>query len=295
MTDAIRSLGQLEIPAGWTVEIVVADNDIEPSARDYVAAVAAEISIPVKYCHAPKQNISIARNACLQSARGDWVGFIDDDETASKGWLKEMIEATQSRQLDVAFGPVWARYPDETEDWLVEADFHSTRCSDDDGLITGYSGNSFFNVRHPAIAQRRFNLKRGRTGGEDTEFFHECYRAGAKLGYVDGAAASEPVPEDRLNMKWLAKTRYRSGVTYGKVIKYRGTRFQNAMGAISSAMKAGLLLVASALPFRTAAKNRTDYIRALFHLGTVNAFFAAREQEMYGLEVNPTSATETGS
>lgn len=292
VVEAIASLGRLVVPDNCTLEIVVADNDVEPSAKERVERAGAEISIPVKYAHAPKQNISIARNACLDNAGGDWVAFIDDDETVSAKWMNALVIAVHEHQLDIAFGPVWARYPDDTEEWLVEADFHSTRCPDSGELVTGYSGNSFFNVMHPAIKGRRFNLLRGRTGGEDTEFFHECYRDGAKLGYVADAEASEPVPEERLNLAWLRKTRYRSGVTFGKVVKYRGSPISNLFGAATSMAKAVVLIVLSALPFRTASASRTDFIRALFHLGTSNAYFAAKEEELYGTEQVSAQAVE---
>ena len=295
VAETIASLGQMTLPDAYQVEIVVADNDIEPSARAYVEAAAAEISIPVRYCHAPKQNISIARNACLDAAKGAWVGFIDDDETVSEGWLTAMLGATQQGQTDIAFGPVWARYPDGTEAWLLEADFHSTRTLEDQDLITGYSGNSFFNVKHPAIQGRRFNLDRGRTGGEDTEFFHECFRAGARLRYVPDASASEPVAPNRLSLDWLAKTRFQAGVTYGKVVKYRGSALRNFATLLPVIAKATVLFAKAAIPFRTRAAARTDYVRALFHLGTAQAFFSSKVTELYGLETNATPAAKSAS
>lgn len=295
VAETIASLGQMILPDSCTVEIVVADNDIEPSARDYVEAAATEISIPVRYCHAPKQNISIARNACLDAAKGDWVGFIDDDETVSEGWLKAMLDATQQGQTDMAFGPVWARYPEGTEAWLVDADFHSTQTLEDQDLITGYSGNSFFNVKHPAIAGRRFNLDRGRTGGEDTEFFHECFRAGATLRYVPDAAASEPVAPNRLSLAWLSKTRFQAGVTYGKVVTYRGSALRNSLALLPVVAKAAVLFAKAAIPFRTRASARKDYVRALFHLGTAQAFFSSKVTELYGLETNAAPTAKSAS
>lgn len=295
VAETIASLGQMTLPDHYQVEIVVADNDIEPTARQYVEAAAAEISIPVRYNHAPKQNISIARNACLDAAKGDWVAFIDDDETVSEGWLMAMLDATRQGQIDMAFGPVWARYPEGTEAWLLEADFHSTRAPEDQDLITAYSGNSFFNVKHPAIKGRRFNLERGRTGGEDTEFFHECFRAGATLRYVPDAFASEPVAPNRLSLHWLARTRFQAGVTYGKVVKYRGSALSNVLALLQVVAKATILRAKAAIPFRTRAAARTDYIRALFHFGTAQAFFSSKVIELYGLETSPVPAAKSAS
>ena len=53
-------------------------------ARDaLVDAVAAELPFELLYVHCPAANISIARNACLDNSSGDFLAFIDDDETAS--------------------------------------------------------------------------------------------------------------------------------------------------------------------------------------------------------------------
>ncbi|MEC7291015.1 MAG: glycosyltransferase family 2 protein [Pseudomonadota bacterium] len=292
VADTIASLGEQRVPENCRLEIIVADNDIAPSSRDTVESAGQKIPFPVRYVHAPKQNISIARNACLTAADGDYVAFIDDDEVATREWLLALYIDANKRNLDIAFGPVRARYPDDAPAWLVEADFHSTRADKASDLNTGYSGNSFFRVTHPAIKNRRFNLERGRTGGEDTQFFHECYLAGARLGYVDAAEASEPVPQERLSMEWLVTTRYRSGITYGKVVKYRGSLANTAAQCAISFAKCLVLLTKSAVPFRSKSGKRTDYIRAMFHLGCVNAAFAAREQEMYGTDRAATSSIE---
>lgn len=292
VAETIASLGAQRVPENCRLEIIVADNDIKPSGAETVARAGEQIKFPVKYVHAPQQNISIARNACLDAADGEYVAFIDDDEVATPEWIYALYTGSKQRNLDVAFGPVIARYPEDTPEWLVKADFHSTRATQDSGLNTGYSGNSFFCVTHPAVRGRRFNLDRGRTGGEDTQFFHECFLDGAQLGFIASAQASEPVPADRLSMDWLVMTRYRSGITYGKVVKYRGNVAATSAQCAISYVKCLVLLANSIIPFRSNSKKRTDYIRAMFHLGCANAAFSAREQEMYGTEGPATSSIE---
>jgi len=290
--ETIASLGEQRVPDNCRIEIIVADNDVLPSGREAVESAGDKIDFPVTYIHAPKQNISIARNACLDAARGDFVAFIDDDEIATTEWIYALYTDAQTRNLDIAFGPVRARYPDSTPEWLVAADLHSTRAGQASNLNTGYSGNSFFDATHPAIKGRRFNLQRGRTGGEDTQFFHECFLDGAQLGYVAAAEASEPVPEERLSMDWLVQTRYRSGITYGKVVNYRGHALTNLVRSAIAYAKALFLLGKSIVPFRNKAETQTEYIRAMFHLGCGNAVFAAREREIYGTESPTSSAIE---
>ena len=91
VVDTIVSLAAQILPPKTSLRVVVADNDSEPEARDRVFAAAAEWAVDVTYIHAPARNICIARNACLEAATGDWVAFLDDDETASPGWLGALL------------------------------------------------------------------------------------------------------------------------------------------------------------------------------------------------------------
>ena len=83
LADTLRSLAAMDMPSGFDVSVIIADNDDTPSARDLVTALSRELTLPIHYRHAPARNISIARNACLDASTADFVAFIDDDETAS--------------------------------------------------------------------------------------------------------------------------------------------------------------------------------------------------------------------
>src|SRR5579863_3730380 len=62
------------------LRIIVADNAALPDARATICARGAALGLDLVYIHAPAKNISIARNACLAAAGGDWIAFLDDDE-----------------------------------------------------------------------------------------------------------------------------------------------------------------------------------------------------------------------
>src|SRR5271157_4115198 len=80
----LDDLGTQETNGLFTYSIVVADNDHLRSGEAVVTGFAAASNIPVTYCVAPQQNISLARNEAIAHATGDFIAFIDDDEFPSK-------------------------------------------------------------------------------------------------------------------------------------------------------------------------------------------------------------------
>ena len=75
LEQTLRSLGGIAMPDGARIRIIVADNDDTPSARERVDALRAAIRHEIVYVHCPSSNISIARNACLDNAEGDFPGI----------------------------------------------------------------------------------------------------------------------------------------------------------------------------------------------------------------------------
>jgi len=178
LRDTLRSISELDTLRDYETEIVVSDNDETPSAKELVEAAGEEFGLSIKYVHAPKQNISIARNACLENAKGNLVTFIDDDEVVSPQWLVQLYKQMKSGEHDIVFGPVFAVYPEDSPEWMKQLNFH-TKSIKAANPTTGYTANVMMDMTHDGIKGRKFNLGRGRTGGEDTQFFFECGQNGA--------------------------------------------------------------------------------------------------------------------
>jgi len=279
----IESIAAQKTGPEISFEVIVVDNDIEPSARDYVEATAAQFEhLNLTYVHAPARNISIARNACVDTARGEWIAFIDDDEVATEHWLQHHYDTATRDKLDLAFGPVVSIYPDHAPDWIRKIDLHSISVGDRRPILTGHTSNAFFKRQHPAIAKLRFSEDRGRSGGEDTQFFHHCHLGGAKIDEVKAAIVYEPVADNRLSLDWLVKNKFRSGITYGKVVVYGRNLLRNLFKLAASAVKVAYLMVLTVLTIGSKATSRRHYVRAMFHSGVVAAFFSVKEAEYYG-------------
>src|SRR5690606_2931771 len=89
-------------------------NDPAASARPLVDALTDEAPWPLVYAHAPRPGVATARNAGLAATQAPMIAFLDDDEAAAPDWLRALLCAIETLQVDVVFGPIRGRVPDAT-------------------------------------------------------------------------------------------------------------------------------------------------------------------------------------
>jgi succinoglycan biosynthesis protein ExoM len=286
LEQTLRSLGSIAVPEGAQIRIIVADNDDTPSAKARVDALRAAVQHEIVYVHCPSSNISIARNACLDNATGDFLAFIDDDETASQDWIAQLIQTAVATAADVVLGPVKATYGSDAPGWMQQGDFHSTFPVWVGGrIITGYTCNVLLRLAAPSLTGRRFNLALGRSGGEDTEFFTHTHRMGGKIAYAPTAWVEEPVPAKRAAFSWLTKRKFRFGQTHGRLIA-TGTGAAGKIRQLAlAAAKSGFCGLASAALFFSPVRRNRYILRAFMHAGVVVGLLGVREIEQYGATV----------
>ncbi|WP_426229141.1 glycosyltransferase [Pararhizobium sp. DWP3-4] len=283
LEQTLASLAKLTVPGNAEIRIIVADNDDAPSAKGRVDASRASVPHEIVYVHCPSSNISIARNACLDKAEGDFLAFIDDDETASQDWIAKLIETAQATAADAVLGPVKATYGKDAPGWMRRGDFHSTFPVWVGGqIITGYTCNVLLRLAAPSLSGRRFNLALGRSGGEDTEFFTHMHRMGGKIAYAPAAWVEEPVPAKRAAFSWLAKRKFRFGQTHGRLID-AGTGAAGKIRALAlAAAKSGFCALAGVILFFSPVHRNRYALRASMHAGVVVGLLGVREIEQYG-------------
>jgi succinoglycan biosynthesis protein ExoM len=283
VVEALASLARQALPPGTRLHVIVADNDAEPEARERILAAAAAHGLDVSYLHAPARNISLARNACLDTATAPFVAFLDDDETAAPDWLAALLAEAERDGWDAVLGPVKAVYAPDAPAWLAEGDFHSTSPTRAAGRIAkGYAGNVL--IRREAIESRalRFDLRLGRQGGEDDDFFYRLTDAGGTIGYAPEAVAFEPVPEARASLKWLLTRSFRTGQTHGSRVRSRhpGPPARLVQAVLAAAKSLACLLGATTTALSPAARGRW-LVRAALHAGVVARLAGMNEIQMY--------------
>lgn len=283
LADTLQTVFAQNLPPELSVRVIVADNDKEPSAKALVEGLAGEAPFPVTYVHAPERNISIARNACLDHADGDWLAFIDDDETAPQDWIATLWQTARDEGLDVVFGPVIANYPDDTPTWIRQGDYHSSYVPVHRGRVaTGQSGNVLMRWRASLIRHERFLLEKGRTGGEDVEFFFRLSHAGHRLGTSDAARLHETPATSRLTYSWIRRRRFAAGQFHGAHARPvdSGTSARLMLLA-SSGTKTVICLVAAVLLVWNGEAHRRWVVRSCFHAGVFAAVLGIGQAELY--------------
>ena len=283
LAETLHSLALITLPADVAIRIIVADNDVTPSAEALVNQMRPTMPCEILYVHCPASNISIARNACLDNSTGHYLAFVDDDETVSRTWLVQLLDTAHATGADVVLGPVRAEYTLSAPNWMRRGDFHSTRPVWVDGEIrTGYTCNVLIDLTRPVLFNRRFNLALGQTGGEDTEFFRHMHADGGRLAYAPDALVFEPVPEKRARLAWLAKRRFRSGQTHGRLLSVPGQPGRQIAEIARATAKSAYCGLASLLLFGSPVARSRYALRAIMHAGVVSGLIGVRELRQYG-------------
>lgn len=280
LEQTLASVAAQGLPEEVQMGVIVADNDTGPSAQELVGRIAAGFPLPITYVHAPERNISIARNACLDRATADWVAFLDDDETAPPGWIAALWQAAQSTGADAVFAPARAVYPVGAPEWIVAQDYHSNIPERRGGVVmTGHSCNAILRWAGTPWQALRFDLARGRSGGEDTAFFFAAARLGARFEATDVAEVFEPVVPGRLRFGWLARRKFRMGQSYASS---ENSRWGQVRLAVMALAKAGFCGVMTLVYVASPVKRNFWALRGCLHLGVVAGFLALPEPQTYG-------------
>ena len=187
------------------VEVIILDNDPKASALDAVKQIIDQgTKWPLVYGHEPNAGVANARNAALILAKGELIAFLDDDETATKNWLSELLKTQQATNADIVFGPVIGRLeqPAAHQEY-IESTFTRTG-SGKSGVITEFfgCGNSMFSRKHFFNEKEVFNPKTNEIGGEDCELFIRVEADGAIFGWAAKAFIFEDIPPSRASLRY---------------------------------------------------------------------------------------------
>jgi glycosyltransferase involved in cell wall biosynthesis len=121
----LESLANLKVPVGCEAEILVVDNHSVDNTKEVVGRYSQRSPIEILYLHEPQKGLSVARNRAIEEARGDYLGFLDDDCAVSPDWLQIIIEDIDELAPFIIGGPyIGTLLPGNSPKWF-KADYFS--------------------------------------------------------------------------------------------------------------------------------------------------------------------------
>ncbi len=221
----VRTLQDLEVlrqpEAAW--ELLFIDNGCRDATPDLLARHVWPEGWQVRVVREEKLGLSNARNRAIAEARGDYVLFIDDDETPDPDWLCAYERLIRAHQPD-AFGgrqvvlfedtrPAWLK--DELLGFLGELNRADEVKPLTDPHTPFYGGN--FGIRK-AVCEKvgLFDAMLGRkgrdnTGGEEVDFYRRLLAAGFKVWWTPEAVIHHRIQAEKLSRGYFLDLHYRMG------------------------------------------------------------------------------------
>jgi glycosyltransferase involved in cell wall biosynthesis len=219
----LADLPQIHMPkAAW--EFLVIDNGSRDATPELLASHVWPAGWDVRVVREEKLGLSNARNRAISEARGEYIIFMDDDETADPDWLCAFERLIDAHKPD-AFGgrikvlfeedfrPPWLS--DELLGFLGELNRSEDIVPLADPGTSFYGGN--FGFRKTAIeVVGAFDANLGRkgtdnTGGEEVDFYRRLLASGFKVWWTPEAVIHHRIQAEKLNRRYFLDLHYRQG------------------------------------------------------------------------------------
>ncbi len=214
LARAVRSLFRQAGVAFDEIELVVVDNDAGGGAEPVAARLAVKAPFAMRYVCEPQAGVASARNTGLAAAQGGLIAFLDDDEEASSGWLRSLVQAQTRFDADVVFGPVRGRAPDPDQrhrQYLEQ--FFSRLGPSEAQVLEDYFGCGCSLIRRAALpdADAPFALSQNHVGGEDDRLFQAMKARGARFAWAPEAWVWEHPDPKRLTLSYTIQRAFAYG------------------------------------------------------------------------------------
>jgi len=272
------------------LEIIIVDNDVEKSAKKIVTEFSDTFSITISYYAQPIQNISLTRNMTLDKSSGNYIAIIDDDETADKYWIRNLVDTLVKFNADAVFGYVIPVFDSNIPKWKKQREIYFLPVGKTgDPPLFCYTTNCLMKADKVNKINLRFDPKYGLTGGEDSVFFDLLSKYQAKYVVCREAVSYEVVPRYRTELKFICNRYFQKGNNEGRIINdTEQSKFQKITKLIKSSLGIGYYGLQSFMLIPIRKKWIFGLIRLCYYYGQFLAIFKLKsftnktEYDTYG-------------
>lgn len=209
-------------------EFLVVDNGCTDATSELLSATGwRPAGVTVRIVREEKLGLSNARNRALKEARGEYLLFMDDDETPDADWLRAHEAAMVAHRPDALGGRIEVFFEDGARpDWLQDEllgflgklDHGEARWLTETSTPI-YGGNFAFR-RDVFECIGDFDAKLGRMGstnigGEDVEMHRRLLAHGCQVRWVPEAIIHHRIQTPKLRRSYFLDLHFRQGRVEG--------------------------------------------------------------------------------
>lgn len=222
LARTLGDLSALEIPkARW--ELVIIDNACKDETPELLSRQQWPAGWSVRVIREEKLGLSNARNRAILEARGEYLIFIDDDETPDADWLCAYERLIETKKPDAFGGRIRVLFEDARPAWLQDDLLGFLgELNRFDGITpltapstSFYGGN--FGFRKSVIDRvGGFDSMLGRkgadnTGGEEVDFYRRVLSAGYKVWWTPEAVIYHRIQAAKLSRRYFLDLHFCQG------------------------------------------------------------------------------------
>ena len=238
-------------------EVIVVDNCSTDGTADEIRSLCDDHP-NLRYIYENRLGLAVARNTGWQSAKGDYVAFLDDDAMAESNWL-EVAQSLIDRHLDklrCVGGPIYPFYTSPRPGWWLDKYEIRTRGDVERPLRKGefFSGSNMVWLRQTLEAYGGFEANAGMKGtklgmGEETGLFRKIWEAedSPLFLYSPALRVYHWVPPEKMTMAYILRRATAAGQFEAVYTLSQTTSFTGRLSAIGSTLKVLVVQIPSVL------------------------------------------------
>jgi glycosyltransferase involved in cell wall biosynthesis len=206
-------------------EIIVVDNNSVDSTEEVCQRFIDQYTnLSIHYFKEIRQGISYGRNKGVEEAQGEFIAFIDDDETVEPDYLQNLdLFFRDYPQAELSGGPVVPVYETPPPDWLSPFTMRLITGAYDKGKkIKTVGAKDYPGTGHATFKRElffkygEFNTNLGRKGtsllgGEDKDFFLRLIQGGVHCYYLPSAKIYHHIPASKMSNDFFNRLTYSIG------------------------------------------------------------------------------------
>ncbi|MEM9187469.1 MAG: glycosyltransferase, partial [Planctomycetota bacterium] len=165
--------------------------------------------------------IPFARNRGVREARGAWVCFFDDDQTAEPDWVRQLYRRATARGVDCVGG---------ARDLVIEGGAAAPESELGRRLLGEVLPDANPGEYHPRWLPNTGNVLIRRSvfdeiggfdegaleGGDDTDFFHRLLKSGRRAVFAPSSMVHHHIPAARVSEDYLQWVAMRHGLVMAR-------------------------------------------------------------------------------